>query len=70
MTPFTRPSLATGKQCLRILYFPVLIAHVPIPAIARPRIKVWEFDAKVHRRDPTSKVMNPRMKTGFSENTV
>ena len=70
ITAPTRPSLARGKQCLRILYFPVLIAQEPMPAIARPMTKAFELGANVHSSDPASKMTNPRIKTDLSENIV
>ena len=59
-----------GKQCRRILMVPPEIELVPRPATARPRMNIFEVVAKVHNREPNSKVMMPNMNNGLVENKV
>lgn len=59
-----------GKQCLRILMLPPCKELVPRPAIARPRMNIFELVANVHSREPNSKVMMPNMNRGLLEYNV
>lgn len=46
------------------------MAPRPSPLMARPRMKRYELGAKVHRREPASKMARPVMKTVLSGKMV
>jgi hypothetical protein len=57
----------TGTDKLRITRAPEKIPEQPIPAIARPTIKVLELGATAQIKDPTSKSPIVPMKHHFIE---
>jgi hypothetical protein len=69
-TPSQRACFDKGNRWRSILTAPIPIALEPRPAIERPRTNIFELVANVHRSEPNSKTIIPKMKTDLMEKMV